>query len=69
MDAAFDLRRSNVIVLGIHYTVMHTSELLGMSRSEVLSFESVSSRAGSPVFCNVYLILLAARPLSRALRP
>lgn len=49
-----------VIVLGIHYAVMHTSELLGMSRSEVLSFESVHTRAGSPFFVTVYLILLAA---------
>ena len=49
-----------LVVLGIHFGVMHTSELFGINRVEVLTFPSVQARSGMAFFLVVYLILLAA---------
>lgn len=47
-------------VLGIHFGVMHTGELFGIPRNEVLTFASVHARSGMTFYLVVYLILLAA---------
>ena len=49
-----------LIVLSIHFGVMHLSELFGIVRSEVLTFSSVSARSQSAFHLSVYLVLLAA---------
>lgn len=49
-----------LIVLGVHYGVMHLGGLFGIPRSEVLTFSSVSARSGQVFYMTVYLILLAA---------
>ena len=47
-------------VLGIHFGVMHASELFGIPRAEVLTFASVDTRSSMAFYLVVYLILLAA---------
>ena len=49
-----------VVVLGIHYGVMHLGGLFGIPRDQVLTFASVSARSEMPFYLVVYLILLAA---------
>ena len=52
-----------VVVLGIHFGVMHLDYLLyqlGISGSDPLAFESVASRSKMMFHVVVYLVLLAA---------
>jgi succinate dehydrogenase hydrophobic anchor subunit len=49
-----------LVVLGIHYGVMHLGELFDISRATVLSFPSVQIRSHSPFFLVVYFCLLVA---------
>jgi len=49
-----------LVVLGVHFGVMHVGELFGIPRSEVLTFASVSGRSGMSFYLVVYLVLLAA---------
>jgi succinate dehydrogenase hydrophobic anchor subunit len=49
-----------LVVLGIHFGVMHAGGLFGISRAEALSFASVHFRSGSAFYLAVYLVLLAA---------
>lgn len=49
-----------LVVLGVHFGVMHLGELFGFPRAEVLSFASVSGRSGTSFFLVVYLVLLVA---------
>ena len=47
-------------VLGVHYGVMHLSNLFGIDHAMVLSFGSVAGRSGQPFYLVVYLVLLPA---------
>jgi succinate dehydrogenase hydrophobic anchor subunit len=49
-----------LVVLGIHFGVMHVGGLFGVSHAEVLDFASVSARSKMPFYLVVYLILLPA---------
>lgn len=49
-----------LVVLGIHFGVMHTGELFGIPSEEILTFASVDARSGMSFYLVVYLILLAA---------
>jgi len=49
-----------LVVLGIHFGVMHTSGLLGIDHSEVLSYSSVAYRSGKLFYLVVYMVLLVA---------
>ena len=47
-------------VLGVHYGVMHLSNLFGIDHATVLSFSSVSGRSSRLFYLAVYLVLLPA---------
>ncbi len=47
-----------LVVLGIHFGVMHTGGLIGIDRTEVLTFASVEARSGQLFYVVVYLTLL-----------
>ena len=49
-----------LVVLGIHFSVMHLGGLLGFAPGEVLTFASVSARSGMMFYVVVYLVLLVA---------
>jgi succinate dehydrogenase / fumarate reductase membrane anchor subunit len=49
-----------LVVLGIHFGVMHMGSLFGIPRGEVLTFASVSARSGQMFYLVVYLVLLVA---------
>ena len=49
-----------LVVLGIHFGVMHVGGLFGIPKEEVLTFASVDARSGMAFYLVVYLILLAA---------
>ncbi|MBW7995013.1 MAG: hypothetical protein FVQ81_00290 [Candidatus Glassbacteria bacterium] len=49
-----------LVVLGIHFGVMHVGGLIGIPRGEVLTFASVDARSGMAFYLAVYLILLVA---------
>ncbi|HUU27219.1 MAG TPA: hypothetical protein VM123_05365 [archaeon] len=49
-----------LVVLGIHFGVMHIGEVFGIPRVEVLTFPSVQARSEMAFFLVVYLILLIA---------
>ncbi len=49
-----------LVVLGIHYGVMHLGELFDIPRATVLSFPSVQTRSHNPFYLLVYISLLVA---------
>ena len=49
-----------LVVLGIHFGVMHLGGLFGYMPGEVLTFASVKARSGTAFFTVVYLVLLVA---------
>jgi len=49
-----------LVVLGIHFGVMHVGGLFGIPKEGVLTFASVNARSGMAFYLVVYLILLAA---------
>ena len=49
-----------LVVLGMHFGIMHMGGLFGVPKDEVLTFASVAGRSEMPFYLAVYLILLAA---------
>jgi len=49
-----------LVVLGIHFGVMHLGGLFGYAPGEVLTFTSVNERSGQLFYVVVYMILLVA---------
>jgi succinate dehydrogenase / fumarate reductase membrane anchor subunit len=49
-----------LVVLGIHFGVMHVGGLVDIPRDEVLNFASVDARSGMMFYVLVYLVLLVA---------
>jgi len=49
-----------VVVLGIHFGVMHLGEIFDIPKDEVLTFASVAGRSEMSFYLVVYLTLLAA---------
>lgn len=49
-----------LVVLGIHFGVMHLGSLFGYAPGEVLTFTSVDARSGQMFYVVVYMLLLIA---------